>query len=32
LLVAPQRALKLFRRLRNDECIPIAAKPRDHAK
>jgi len=32
LLAAPQRSLKLFRCLRNDECIPIAAKPPDHAK
>src|SRR5467141_5001818 len=31
LLVAPQRALKLFRCLRNDHYIPIAAQPLDHA-
>src|SRR5216683_8453780 len=31
LLVAPQRALKLFRCLRNDDYIPIAAEFLDHA-
>src|SRR5713101_4155699 len=31
LLVAPQRTLKLFRCLRNDDYIPIAAESLDHA-
>src|SRR5713226_9085725 len=31
LLIAPQRALKLLRRLRNDDYIPIVAEFLDHA-